>query len=83
MPSGFPDKISKDGIRYYNKLINRLLDKGIEPMITLYHFDLPQSIQNLGKNSDIIFLINFEIFLMKTNVFVISQIIKVITCLHL
>lgn len=83
MPSGFPDKISKDGIRYYNKLINRLLDKGIEPMITLYHFDLPQSIQNLGKNSDIIFLINFEIFLMKTNVFVSSQIIKVITCLHL
>ncbi|XP_045455881.1 myrosinase 1-like [Melitaea cinxia] len=48
LPTGFPNKISKDGINYYNKLIDGLLRKGIEPVITLQHFDLPLSIQNLG-----------------------------------
>nr|XP_026490183.1 myrosinase 1-like [Vanessa tameamea] len=48
LPTGFPNKISKDGVRYYNKLIDELLKKGIEPIVTLYHFDLPLSIQNLG-----------------------------------
>ncbi|CAH2097411.1 unnamed protein product [Euphydryas editha] len=48
LPSGFPDYISKDGKRYYNNLINALLENGIEPVVTIYHFDLPQSLQNLG-----------------------------------
>ncbi|XP_046973309.1 myrosinase 1-like [Vanessa cardui] len=48
LPTGFPNKISKDGVTYYNKLIDELLKKGIEPIVTLYHFDLPLSIQNLG-----------------------------------
>lgn len=49
LPKGFDYKISEDGKAYYNKLIDGLLQKGIEPMITLYHFDLPQSLQDLGK----------------------------------
>ncbi|CAH2097438.1 unnamed protein product [Euphydryas editha] len=48
LPTGFPNKVSKDGINYYNKLVNGLISKGIEPIVTLQHFDLPQSIQNLG-----------------------------------
>ncbi|CAH2097413.1 unnamed protein product [Euphydryas editha] len=48
LPSGFPDYISKDGMRYYNNLIDALLENGIEPVVTIYHFDLPQSLQNLG-----------------------------------
>ncbi|XP_034826460.1 myrosinase 1-like [Maniola hyperantus] len=48
LPSGFPNRISKDGVKYYNQLIDGLLKKGVQPVITLYHFDLPQSIQNLG-----------------------------------
>ncbi|KAJ8710358.1 hypothetical protein PYW07_009724 [Mythimna separata] len=48
LPSGFPNHISEDGKNYYNNLINGLLEKGIEPVVTLYHFDLPQSLQDLG-----------------------------------
>ncbi|XP_068624870.1 myrosinase 1-like [Battus philenor] len=48
LPTGTPEKISEDGKRYYNDLINGLLEAGIQPMVTLYHFELPQRLQDLG-----------------------------------
>ncbi|KAM3955825.1 myrosinase 1-like [Aphomia sociella] len=48
MPSGYPNHISEDGKKYYNDIINTLLENGIEPIVTLYHWDLPQALQNLG-----------------------------------
>ncbi|XP_069833638.1 beta-klotho [Dendropsophus ebraccatus] len=36
---------SEKGVRYYNKTINLLIKKGIQPVITLYHWDLPVPIQ--------------------------------------
>ncbi|CAK1590862.1 unnamed protein product [Parnassius mnemosyne] len=48
LPSGFIDKISEDGKNYYNKVIDALLLNGIKPVVTLYHWDLPQRLQNLG-----------------------------------
>lgn len=48
LPKGFSNVINKAGVAYYNKLIDALLAKNIEPVVTLYHWDLPQPIQDLG-----------------------------------
>ena len=36
------------GIDFYSKLVDSLLENGIEPYLTLYHWDLPQTLQDLG-----------------------------------
>ncbi|KAK4883856.1 hypothetical protein RN001_000127 [Aquatica leii] len=48
LPGGFSNKVNKAGIQYYNNLINELLANKIEPMVTMYHWELPQYISNLG-----------------------------------
>jgi beta-glucosidase len=36
------------GLRFYRRLVEGLLDRGIEPVATLYHWDLPQPLQDAG-----------------------------------
>ncbi|KAH6879839.1 putative beta-glucosidase [Thelonectria olida] len=43
---GRDDPINEAGIAFYNKLIDGLLARGITPWITLYHWDLPQGLQD-------------------------------------
>ncbi|XP_063380278.1 myrosinase 1-like [Cydia fagiglandana] len=48
LPSGFTNEINQAGIDFYNNYINEMVKYNIQPMITLYHWDLPQKLQELG-----------------------------------
>ena len=47
-PTGFGNKISEAGVKYYHNLIDDLRSKGLEPFVTIYHWDHPQTLENLG-----------------------------------
>lgn len=45
----FPDgkgEINQRGLVFYNDLINELIKHRIEPILTIYHWDLPQALQD-------------------------------------
>ncbi|XP_069695513.1 myrosinase 1-like [Periplaneta americana] len=48
LPDGHINKVNQEGIDYYNNLINELIKNGIEPVVTIFHWDLPQTLQDLG-----------------------------------
>lgn len=47
LPEG-TGKVNEKGIDFYNALIDELLEQGIEPYITLYHWELPYKIYKRG-----------------------------------
>ncbi len=47
LPKGIGD-VNQEGIDYYNKIIDSCIEKGIEPWITLYHWDLPHELEAKG-----------------------------------
>ena len=40
--------VSAGGLSFYSELVDALLDAGVEPVATLYHWDLPQTLEDAG-----------------------------------
>lgn len=60
MPTGDTTKLNEKGIEYYNNLINKLIENKLEPMVTMFHFDLPNSLQSFGGFTNSVIVKYFE-----------------------
>nr|XP_030738917.1 lactase-phlorizin hydrolase isoform X2 [Globicephala melas] len=59
-PTGRNTSVNIRGVDYYNRLIDGLVASSISPMVTLFHWDLPQALQDIGgwENPSLIELFN-------------------------
>ncbi|CAO1305237.1 unnamed protein product [Diamesa hyperborea] len=63
-PRIFPNgsKVNSKAIDYYSRLIDELIANKIEPIVTMYHWDMPQYIQDLGGLTNPLFVEYFKTF---------------------
>ena len=47
LPEG-TGKVNRKGLAFYDRIVDELLKKRIEPYVCLYHWDLPQTLQDQG-----------------------------------
>lgn len=47
MPEG-TGAVNEEGIAFYSALVDELLENGIEPYVTLYHWELPYELYKRG-----------------------------------
>ncbi len=47
LPAG-TGPVNRAGLDFYSRLVDALLEHGIQPMATLYHWDLPQALEHRG-----------------------------------
>lgn len=48
LPNGTDNNISQDGMKYYRTLFEELLKANITPVVTLFHWDMPTPLMDLG-----------------------------------
>lgn len=63
LPKGTVKEPNEKGVKFYNDVIDELISNGIEPWVTLYHWDLPAALNDKTDkggwlNPDIVDLFN-------------------------
>lgn len=55
LPEG-KNRVNEQGLDFYDRMVDRCLEFGIQPWLTLYHWDLPQALENKGgwTNRDVV-----------------------------
>ncbi|XP_046610451.1 myrosinase 1-like [Neodiprion virginianus] len=48
LPAGFTHYVNEEGIQHYKDIIKYLRKNSIEPMVTIYHYDHPQILEDMG-----------------------------------
>mgnify|MGYP006278909879 CR=1 FL=1 len=48
LPRGRGHQANQAGLDFYSRLVDGMLERGLEPWATLYHWDLPQALQDEG-----------------------------------
>lgn len=43
---GRADPVNEEGLAWYDALVDGLLERGVTPWVTLYHWDLPQALED-------------------------------------
>ena len=46
MPDG--KQVSQEGLDYYDRLVDGIVARGLKPNLTLYHWDLPSALSDIG-----------------------------------
>ncbi|XP_041985541.1 myrosinase 1-like [Aricia agestis] len=62
LPTGYSNKVNLAGIDFYNNVIDELIENNIIPLVTLYHWDLPQIFQDMGGWTNVEIVNLFEDF---------------------
>lgn len=48
LPNGRSERPNAKGLDFYSRLVDGMLERGLQPWATLYHWDLPQALQDSG-----------------------------------
>ncbi|XP_072393183.1 myrosinase 1-like [Diabrotica undecimpunctata] len=48
LPTGFVNEVNQAGVTYYKNLIRELKANNILPVVTMFHYDTPQTLENIG-----------------------------------